>query len=66
MLHRYSAFLETFFMSDSIKHLRVYEDLYNMGLFQGFRLVEMSHIHTSLYCNTEINKYHKRTKYHWT
>lgn len=53
-------------MSDAFKYLRVYEDLYNMGLFQGFRLVEMSDIHTYLYCNTEINKYHKRTKYHWT
>lgn len=26
--------------------LRVYEDLYSVGLSQGFRLVEMSDIHT--------------------
>lgn len=34
MLHRYSAFLETFFMSDAIKHLRVYEDLYKWVFFR--------------------------------
>lgn len=59
MLHRYSAF------SDTIKYLKVYEDLYNIGLFSGFQLGrDVRHIPTYLYCNTEINKYHKIIRCH--